>query len=164
MTKGCNIPDIDIVVQWKLTSTVSSFVQRAGRAARAAGRTGFAVLLVEKSVYEANLDNPQDENKKGKKSIRQSAAYSKAKTKDYAIKHGVLRGAYGGLTNEVGHIQEVPVDIGSIDEGLYGFVQSTTCRWAVLTRIYRNKKASKYSMINQSLLLTCNDGKKLKIR
>lgn len=46
--------DIDIVVQWKLTTTVSSFVQRAGRAARAAGRTGLAVLLVEKSVYDAD--------------------------------------------------------------------------------------------------------------
>ncbi|TFK65151.1 P-loop containing nucleoside triphosphate hydrolase protein [Pluteus cervinus] len=52
---GCNIPDIDIVVQWKMPTSVSSFVQRAGRAARAPNRVGLAVLLVEKSAYEVDL-------------------------------------------------------------------------------------------------------------
>jgi superfamily II DNA/RNA helicase len=55
------------VVQWKLPSSVSSFVQRAGRAARGYGRTGLAVcvLLVEKSAYDIDLTEPQDQ-KKGK--------------------------------------------------------------------------------------------------
>ncbi|KAE9382775.1 P-loop containing nucleoside triphosphate hydrolase protein, partial [Gymnopus androsaceus JB14] len=48
---GCNIPDVDIVVQWKLPGTLSMFIQRAGRAARAQNRKGLAVLLVEKSAY-----------------------------------------------------------------------------------------------------------------
>jgi len=48
------LSDINIVVQWKLPTTVSSFVQRAGRAARGSGRTGIAVLLVEKTVYDAD--------------------------------------------------------------------------------------------------------------
>ena len=144
-TKGCNIPDIDIVVQWRLPATISSFVQRAGRAARALGRTGLAVLLVEKSVYDAVLDKPHqdDQTSKGKKTIRQSTNYAKSKGKDYAIKHGVLRGAYGGLSDEVAVDIKVPVDVSSIDEGAHSFVQSTTCRREVLTKIYGNEKAGK---------------------
>lgn len=143
--KGCNIPDIDIVVQWKLTATVSAFVQRAGRAARASGRTGLAVLLVEKSIYDTDLDKGcQDEQKtKVKKTIQQSSNYPKAKTKEYAIKHGVRRGAYGGQFDEVAMGVDVPVDVSSIDEGAYGFSQSTNCRQGVLTDIYGNEKACK---------------------
>ncbi|KAJ2916958.1 hypothetical protein MD484_g3436, partial [Candolleomyces efflorescens] len=51
---GCNIPDIDVVVQWKLPSSVSSWVQRAGRAARDPDRKGMAVLLVER-IHAQNL-------------------------------------------------------------------------------------------------------------
>jgi superfamily II DNA/RNA helicase len=143
--KGCNIPDVDIVVQWKLPATVSSFVQRAGRAARGSGRNGLAVLLVEKTIYEADLDSPHqhDQKSKGKKTIRQSSSYPKAKTKDYAIKHGVLRGAYGGVSEQVVAGINVPVDVSSADEGIYGFVQATTCRRGVLTKIYGNEKAGK---------------------
>ena len=61
----------------------------------------------------------------------------------YAIKHGVLRGAYGGLSDEVAVDIKVPVDVSSIDEGAHSFVQSTTCRREVLTKIYGNKKAGK---------------------
>jgi len=42
-------------VQWKLPASVSTFVQRAGRAGRGPGCRGLAVLLVEKSTYEADL-------------------------------------------------------------------------------------------------------------
>jgi hypothetical protein len=42
-----------MVVQWKLPSNLSSFVQRAGHAARARGRTGLAVLLVEPTAFSA---------------------------------------------------------------------------------------------------------------
>lgn len=101
---------------------------------------------MEKSTYEVDLDRPnQDDQKaKAKKGIRQAPNYPKAKTKDYAIKRGVLRGAYGGFSDEVGANVEVRVDISSIDEGIYGFVQSTTCRRRVLTEIYGNDKASEY--------------------
>ncbi|KAF5334088.1 hypothetical protein D9758_018503 [Tetrapyrgos nigripes] len=62
---GCNIPDIDIVVQWKLPGLVSAFVQRASRAARDPTRTGLAVLLVEKTAYSINLEKEvQDVNRK----------------------------------------------------------------------------------------------------
>ncbi|OJT09235.1 hypothetical protein TRAPUB_14310 [Trametes pubescens] len=48
---GCNIPDVDLVVQWKLPATLSHFIQRAGRAARTQSRSGLAVLLVERSAF-----------------------------------------------------------------------------------------------------------------
>ena len=54
--QGCNIPDIDLVVQWKLPETLLAFVQRAGHAARARDRTRLAVLLAESSAFEVNLD------------------------------------------------------------------------------------------------------------
>ena len=55
MSPYSNILDINRVVQWKLPPNVSTFVQQAGRAARGAGCTGIAVLLVKRSVYEADL-------------------------------------------------------------------------------------------------------------
>lgn len=52
----CNhIPDIDVVVQWKLPGSVSVLVQRAGRAARGRDRVGIAILLVEPSAYTTDL-------------------------------------------------------------------------------------------------------------
>jgi superfamily II DNA/RNA helicase len=141
--KGCNIPDIDIIIQWKLTATVSAFVQRAGHAARASGQTGLAVLLLEKSIYDADLDKGcQDEQKtKVKKTIRQSSNYPKVKMKKYAIKRGVLLGTYGSLSDKVATGIDVPIDVSSIDEGAYGLVKLTTCHRGVLTDVYGNEKA-----------------------
>ncbi|EFI28041.1 ATP-dependent DNA helicase RecQ [Coprinopsis cinerea okayama7 len=146
---GCNIPDIDIVVQWKLPATVSSFVQRAGRAARAPNRTGLAVLLVEKSVYEADLEaylkdgtptQVQESSKKRKKTVRQSTDYPKA-TKEYANEHGALRGRHDPSDDNKFAKKDVPLDRDSIDEGLYTLVQTGTCRRAVLTKIFGNQPA-----------------------
>jgi superfamily II DNA/RNA helicase len=126
-------------------STVSSFIQRAGRAARGPERSGLAVLLVEKSVYNADLSKinvnisfEAEGNLKGrKKGVRQSSTYPKA-TKDYSIQHGVQRGdATGSFDNMIGTCV-VNLDSNSIDEGLYTLAQSTTCRRGVLTKIYGN--------------------------
>ncbi|KAJ7082951.1 P-loop containing nucleoside triphosphate hydrolase protein, partial [Mycena belliarum] len=51
---GCDIPDIELVVQWKAPANLSSWVQRAGRAARGPGTVGMAILLVEKSAFEVS--------------------------------------------------------------------------------------------------------------
>lgn len=136
------------MVQWKLTATVSSFVQRAGRAARAAGRTGLAVLLVEKSVYDADLDKAQEASTTTKKkNVRQAASYPKAESKDYPIQRGVLRGAYNGKTDTVTQGITVPIDIAAIDEGAHSLVQTTTCRRRVLMRIYGNDVPSEYLLV-----------------
>ncbi|KXN93138.1 hypothetical protein AN958_00060, partial [Leucoagaricus sp. SymC.cos] len=48
---GADIPDIEQVVQLGVPSSLSTWIQRAGRAGRSAIRAR-AVLLVEKSVFE----------------------------------------------------------------------------------------------------------------
>jgi superfamily II DNA/RNA helicase len=143
-----------MVVQWKLTSSVSSFVQRAGRAARGSGRIGIAVLLVEKTTYEADLfklveGNADEQGKlKRKLTVRQSSSYSRSKDKQYAVDRGVLRGTFGGATDAFpvssspNSNVDVPLDSGSIDEGLHTLVQTRVCRRQVLTRIYGNQIAS----------------------
>ncbi|KIJ91905.1 hypothetical protein K443DRAFT_135401 [Laccaria amethystina LaAM-08-1] len=123
---GCNIPDVDVVVQWKLS---------AGRDPK---RTSLAVLLVEKSVYEADLmklDEALSDNKK--KQVRQSSTYPKA-PKGYAIRHGIQHGSFDGFCDENLLKEDVLLDRKSLDEGLYSLVQSGMCRQRVLTTIYRN--------------------------
>ncbi|EDQ98673.1 uncharacterized protein LACBIDRAFT_298348 [Laccaria bicolor S238N-H82] len=142
---GCNIPDIDVVVQWKLPDSVSTFVQRAGRAARADGHEGLAILLAEKSAYmvdvEAELKSKEKAvNPKGdkrKKQINEDSQKKKA-SKAYAVAHGVLRGAFGGQTDSIPVVQQPPLDTTSMDEGLYVLIQTTSCRRKVLTHIYNN--------------------------
>ncbi|KAJ3516531.1 hypothetical protein NMY22_g14185 [Coprinellus aureogranulatus] len=147
---GCNIPDIDVVVQWKLPASVSSFVQRAGRAARGRNRTGLAVLLVEKSVYDSDVlrymeeereDTEVDGSKKRKtRGVRQATAYPKAtKESKYAEKRGVLRGGFDKAKDATADGADVPLDYMAIDEGLYSFVQTGGCRRLVLTAVYKNE-------------------------
>ncbi|THV07053.1 P-loop containing nucleoside triphosphate hydrolase protein [Dendrothele bispora CBS 962.96] len=150
---GCNIADIDVVVQWKLTDSMSSFVQRAGRAARGRGRTGLAVLLVEKSAYTLDCEHLLSENsealsksgKKGRKTTSEKGEYRKATTKDYADLHGVKRGAYGGIPSgmDKNHLPEYTPSIlrQAKDEGLLAFVQTGTCRRMILSLIYNNHRA-----------------------
>ena len=127
------------MVQWKLPSSVSTFVQRAGRAGHDPKRTGLAVLLVEKSVYEADLMRLDESliSEKKRKGISQSSTYPKA-PKGYAIRHGVLHGSFDGLSDENILEEDVPLDRKSLDEGLYTLVQTGLCRRKVLTLIYGN--------------------------
>ena len=143
--QGCNIPDVDLVVQWKLPTSVSTFVQRAGRAARGAERIGIAVLLVEKSVYEADLSRLEEAvsmSATKKKCVRQSSTYPKA-TKQYAADHGALRGGSSPSCDSSLGQKDLPLDSASIDEGLYMLVQTVACQQKVLTAIYRNGKPCK---------------------
>ncbi|KAH9915831.1 P-loop containing nucleoside triphosphate hydrolase protein, partial [Fomitopsis serialis] len=163
---GCDIPDIDVVVQWKLPSTFSNFIQRAGRVARGRGRTGLAVLIVERSAYSIDLTAQSGEDS------TQSATPSKAaqpdgptrnldktKTKpvtrgrkrkttpqvkankQYAEEHGVNRGG-------TSHQDSAPsgkqpgLDAEALDEGLLAFVQSTRCR----RRVWADAFESPYNM------------------
>ncbi|KAH9912363.1 P-loop containing nucleoside triphosphate hydrolase protein [Fomitopsis serialis] len=152
---GCDIPDIDIVVQWKLPSTFSNFIQRAGRVARGRGRTGLAVLIVERSAYsidltpsnappaghgQANTVAGQDGLGRGKvkpavrgrkKKNMSSAPQAKA-PKQYAEAHSVN---HGGNTckDDVPAGEQPRLDTEALDEGLLVFVQSVRCRrriWA----------------------------------
>ncbi|KAJ7258002.1 P-loop containing nucleoside triphosphate hydrolase protein [Mycena rebaudengoi] len=148
---GCNIPDIARVVQWKLPGSVSIFVQRAGRAGRAAGSRGLAVMLVEQSVYGidvaeelmAKLTSGGGKGGKGKRDeVTESDAAKKRraqKRKAHAKARGVNRGAAGGKHDAIFVQDTPPLDPEAGDEGLHVLVQAGTCRRLVLTDIYKNQ-------------------------
>ncbi|KAJ7035030.1 P-loop containing nucleoside triphosphate hydrolase protein [Mycena alexandri] len=147
---GCNIPDIDVVVQWKLPASISLFVQRAGRAARASGRTGLTILLVEPSAYGIDLaegiatkTSGGKGKKKGEKEKETNAEKREKakKKKEYAKLRGVQRGGAGGKHDTIFVVETPALDPEAQDEGLLVFVQTMKCRRAVLTEIYNNKPA-----------------------
>ncbi|KAJ6540929.1 P-loop containing nucleoside triphosphate hydrolase protein [Mycena vulgaris] len=160
---GCDIPDIELVVQWKIPKNLSSWVQRAGRVARARGSTGMAVMLVEKSAFEvaasefptadaANGEGTAQGRGRGRGATRargrgrgRGRGGGMAKRgKDYAVSHGQKRGSYRGLddakprTSMSEETTDIPWD--APGEGLYAFIQATICRRLVLTNILKNSK------------------------
>ncbi|KAH9839458.1 P-loop containing nucleoside triphosphate hydrolase protein [Rhodofomes roseus] len=148
---GCNVPDVDRVVQWKLPATLSNFIQRAGRAARARNRTGIAILLVERSAYSINLqtrpaeqDEPEPKTSKGKQRARKSHGPPKStrqKTpKNYAKRHGIDRGSSAGPSHDtvLDPADNPIVDHEAADEGLLAFVQSTQCRRKIWQEMYES--------------------------
>ncbi|KAJ7241219.1 P-loop containing nucleoside triphosphate hydrolase protein [Mycena haematopus] len=145
---GCNIPDINVVVQWKLPASLSLFVQRAGRAARASGRTGLAILLVEPSAYGIDIEKglvAKGSTARGKKTPakeKESDAEKRRKAKQrklHAKLRGVNRGASGGKFDTVFVNDTPPLDPEAADEGLLVFTQTGECRRKVLTTVYNNK-------------------------
>ncbi|KAJ7873029.1 hypothetical protein B0H13DRAFT_1633633 [Mycena leptocephala] len=151
----CDIPNIELVVQWKLPQNLSSWIQRAGRAARGPGMQGMAVMLVEKSAYEVSMaaDNPTPS---GTPPIRGRGAQGRVRGiggrggsgrrggknqgKDYAESHGQKRGWFKGLNDGIKVLEdshaEIPADAPA--EGLYAVVQATICRRVILSRIFKN--------------------------
>ncbi|CAA7263222.1 unnamed protein product [Cyclocybe aegerita] len=93
---GCNIPDIDLVVQWKLPTSVSAFVQWAGRAARSHDHLGFAVLLVEPGT-----DKTKTKKAASTPAEKARAAELKKLKKNHAKVRGVQRGSLGGRHNTI---------------------------------------------------------------
>ncbi|TDL17181.1 P-loop containing nucleoside triphosphate hydrolase protein [Rickenella mellea] len=57
---GADIPDVELVVQFKVPASLSIWIQRAGRAARSPHIKGRAMLFVEKSVFE--IIRPRSKN------------------------------------------------------------------------------------------------------
>ncbi|KAJ7660438.1 P-loop containing nucleoside triphosphate hydrolase protein [Mycena rosella] len=148
---GCNIPDIDVVVQWKLPASASIFIQRAGRAARAHGRTGVAILLVEPTAYTIDLTESleKEQGRRGRKKApakeKESDTEKRKKgqeKKAYAKSRGINCGAAGGKHDEVLVRDTPPLDPEAANEGLYVLIQAGTCRRAILTRIFGNKPAT----------------------
>ncbi|TFY56011.1 hypothetical protein EVG20_g9099 [Dentipellis fragilis] len=137
---GCNIPDIEIVVQWKLPNKLSSFIQRAGRAARAPNIKGLAVLLVEPSAYSVellkkDLQVSQPKGKRGPKSTR--PAEGKGKKMEFAKARGRNR---GGLTADdaITVVEQPSFDEFDEGEGLTLFVQYTKCRRELLREVFNS--------------------------
>ncbi|KAJ7171553.1 P-loop containing nucleoside triphosphate hydrolase protein, partial [Mycena crocata] len=144
---GCDIPNIEIVIQWKLPKNLSSWIQRAGRAARAAGTYGVAIMIVEKSSFEVNPLNTaslSSESQAAPAAGRRGGGVGRGgakQGKDYAASHGQQRGWHrGGASDVITPLQELDVPQDAPLEGIYALIQATTCRRVILARIFKNKR------------------------
>lgn len=139
-----------------MPATFSHFIQRAGRAARGRGRTGVAVLLVEKSAYNQNLvshvpPSASSGNKNTKESRKKTTAAAESSnksdpkaTREYAMAHGVGRG--GSQKQDTAPSGPQPqLNPESADEGLITFVQSTTCRRKIWASVFESALGGKCS-------------------
>ncbi|KAI0077523.1 P-loop containing nucleoside triphosphate hydrolase protein, partial [Panus rudis PR-1116 ss-1] len=137
---GCDIPDVEVVVQWMLPKTFSNWIQRAGRAARGRGRKGLAVLIVAPAIYKKVIDSSLNVNGRGSSGgpgTGKGKGSKKEKERcitpeEYAILHGANRGKRDKQDQQPA-ARQPPFDEESDDEGLTVFVQSTRCRrevWA----------------------------------
>ncbi|KAL1948711.1 hypothetical protein VTO73DRAFT_10517 [Trametes versicolor] len=140
---GCNVVDVDLVVQWKLPKTLSNWIQRAGRAARARNRTGLAVLLVERSAYSVDL---RPETLSAMKQAKAGGKGGKGKSrasalpKDYAAAHGVNRGGAEESSDTLPCEGVDPVvDADADDEGLLAFVQARICRRKIWAEVFESR-------------------------
>lgn len=144
LIQGCNVGDVDVVVQWKLPKTLSSFVQRAGRAARSKNRVGLAVLLVERSAYSVDLRigaeavGPLVATVGTSKASKGRSKRSRGVTgpKGYAQDHGVDRGSSKKADGVVASAEPPHLDLDSPDEGLLVFVQAVTCRRKIWAEVF----------------------------
>ena len=146
------------MVQWKAPTSTSSWIQRAGRAARAPGRDGLAILLVEKTAFETNpMATPEKvatTSAKGNTLPRGSqrgpgrgrgmgrGRGSKRGT-SYAILHGQKRGARGGAHDTVTIRDEPALSDDAPAEGLFVLIQTTVCHRKVLEKIFANAPSRK---------------------
>ncbi|KAI0763973.1 P-loop containing nucleoside triphosphate hydrolase protein [Trametes elegans] len=163
---GCNVRDVDLVVQWRLPSTLSNFIQRAGRAARDPSRSGIAVLLVERSAFSPPghkaARNPQPSHHStihhtpaSTQAARADSSTtisitgelldaSKPRTKhrrilqEYAEAHGSKRGSCAANQDARPLGAQPALDPDAADEGLISFVQSVQCRREVWSAMYES--------------------------
>lgn len=151
-----------------MPGSISAFVQRAGRAARAAGHIGLAVLLAEQSVYSTVLNEhgvkpPKTKLKKGeraKKPLEQGQQSTREETKAkraYAITRGGQRGSSDRQHDSVLVVDCPVIDEEAEDEGLFSLVQSGTCRRLVLTQVYKNQQPGELLCQNSAKGLTSSE-------
>ncbi|KAJ7264139.1 P-loop containing nucleoside triphosphate hydrolase protein [Mycena rebaudengoi] len=146
-------------VQWKMPANMSAWVQRAGRAARGRGRQGLAVMLVEKTAFEADptgvaaADVPPAQTQsapRGRGGARgrgrgrggRGRGRGAKRGKDYAVLHGQKRGSFSGADDEILRQPEPPIPVDAPAEGLYLYIQATSCRRAILAAIFGNKPST----------------------
>src|ERR1700678_217495 len=87
-----DLPNIQIVVQWKATSNMCTLWQRFGRGARGIGITAVAILLVEKkdTEEERKLKAEKAARKKGKERIGTKRKAQEELHRDEAAKRPIL--------------------------------------------------------------------------
>ncbi|KAI5885343.1 P-loop containing nucleoside triphosphate hydrolase protein [Schizophyllum commune H4-8] len=137
---GCNIPDIEYVIQYKLPASSSTLKQRLGRAGRALP-AAFGILLVEKSAYDKVIAIRADTDVLASGSP-QVPKLSGDDLKEYAGAHGVHRGSESGCTDGLppSTWRQLPIAEDDTTEGLYHLVQTTDCRRKILKTVFENDR------------------------
>ncbi|KAL1754249.1 P-loop containing nucleoside triphosphate hydrolase protein [Schizophyllum commune] len=137
---GCNVPDIEFVIQYKLPASSSALKQRLGRAGRALP-AAFGILLVEKSAYDKVIATRADSDIIASGSP-QAPKLSGDDLKEYAGAHGVHRGSESGCTDELppSTWRQLPIAEDDTTEGLYHLVQTTDCRRKILKTVFENER------------------------
>ncbi|KAJ7841970.1 P-loop containing nucleoside triphosphate hydrolase protein [Mycena leptocephala] len=129
---GCDMPNVELVVQWKLPNNLSSWIQRPDALLVVLACRCLLVHLRFGGVAVAwqGIGGRGGSGRRG----------GKNQGKDYAESHGQKRGWYRGVNDGIkaleGSDTEIPVDAPA--EGLYAVVQATICRRIILSRIFKN--------------------------
>lgn len=146
---------------------MSSWIQRLGRSARGLGREGLAVMLVEKTAFEVNAtgitESPESNGstptpapparghgatRGGRGAVRGRGGRGRGRgggpgrDKDYAVLHGQKRGSFNGKHDKITRQPEPEISNDTPGEGLYFYIQSTTCRRAIQATIFQNETPS----------------------
>lgn len=135
-------------MQWKLPDKLSTFVQRAGRAARRKGTAGLAVLLVEPSAYTVKPDSvsPSAEGSAATQSTRRRVGGVGKRPRaaaGWAKEHGRRRGEYSsGAGNDISRAIKLLVQEDADDEGLIALVQTGDCRRRVMADAFGQRDTS----------------------
>ncbi|KAB5587900.1 hypothetical protein CTheo_8658 [Ceratobasidium theobromae] len=121
---GCDIPDIDVVVQWRITF-LSALIQCWGRAGRGPGRTGLGILLFEPSACKVDPTSPGESNR-----VAKSKPGNKRQQRSALRKGGFQSDAPGA---------EPEVHDDSPAEGTYAMVQTNGCVRHIWTKVFDNQ-------------------------
>ena len=166
MIQGCDIPDVDIVVQWKAPENLSSWVQRAGHAAQGDGRQGLVVMIVEKSAFEIAAFPQASAGHSttsatwgvgqgcGTASLGRGQACTTAVKQglEYATAHGQKRGMFGGEHDTIEKLNETHITLDMLwdakGEGIYFYIQTTNCCWLVLRMVFQNAPLGRRILIS----------------
>ncbi|KAI9066924.1 P-loop containing nucleoside triphosphate hydrolase protein [Trametes sanguinea] len=71
---GVDIPDVEVVVQWRVTCDLDTLWQRFGRAARGQGREGVAILYAEAKYFDEERQEAAKRAEKRRKKAQQKSA------------------------------------------------------------------------------------------
>ena len=150
-----------------MPENLSSWVQRAGRAARGDGRQGLAVMIVEKSAFEiAAFPQPSAPGHstastrgggqgRARGRGRGSASLGRGQSRAAAVKHGLeyatahgqKRGMFGGEHDTISKLDETHITLDMLrdakGEGVYFYIQTTNCRRLVLRMVFQNAPSGK---------------------
>ncbi|KAG9123670.1 hypothetical protein FRC07_014322 [Ceratobasidium sp. 392] len=143
---GCNIPDIDTVVQFRSTEDIAPLHQRGGRAARKKTRSGRFVVLAEPAAYDVDPTEPADvailepePQKKTRKKKGKTNESRKGRTRQqFQGRPGTKKKKKIAKGAEPEPPVEPPVHDNSPGSGVYAFIQARTCRRQVLAKIFNN--------------------------